>query len=59
MLIEPMENLWVITGENGAGKSTYLRTIALINVMAQAGSYVPAAYASIRLCDQLFTRIGI
>ena len=43
----------------GAGKSTYLRMIALINIMAQAGSYVPAAYASIRLCDQLFTRIGV
>jgi DNA mismatch repair protein MutS len=41
-----------------AGKSTYMRQIALITIMAQAGSFVPASYASIGIIDQVFTRIG-
>jgi DNA mismatch repair protein MutS len=48
----------VITGPNMGGKSTYLRQAALIAVLAQAGSYVPAASASIPLIDRIFTRIG-
>jgi len=48
----------LITGPNMAGKSTYLRTAALLVIMAQAGSFVPAEAASIGLCDRIFTRIG-
>ncbi len=50
--------LWVITGPNMGGKSTYLRQIALIHILAQAGSFVPASYARIGLVDRIFTRIG-
>ena len=48
----------VITGPNMAGKSTYLRMAALIAIMAQMGSFVPAEDARIGLIDRLFTRIG-
>ncbi len=48
----------LLTGPNMGGKSTYLRQIALAVVLAQAGSYVPAASASIGLVDRLFTRVG-
>jgi len=48
----------LITGPNMAGKSTYLRQIALIVVMAQIGSYVPAKEAKIGVVDKIFTRIG-
>ena len=52
------KQIMVLTGPNMSGKSTYLRQTALIAVMAQMGSYVPAAEARIGLLDQLFTRIG-
>ncbi|MBQ2711975.1 MAG: DNA mismatch repair protein MutS, partial [Clostridia bacterium] len=48
----------VITGPNMAGKSTYMRQVALITVMAHIGSFVPADSAEIALCDRIFTRIG-
>jgi DNA mismatch repair protein MutS len=50
--------LFVITGPNMSGKSTYLRQVALICIMAQMGSFVPAAEAKVGLIDRVFTRIG-
>lgn len=49
----------LITGPNASGKSTYLRQVALIVILAQIGSFVPAAEAVIGLCDRIFTRIGL
>ncbi|MCE5298469.1 MAG: DNA mismatch repair protein MutS [Methanoregulaceae archaeon] len=48
----------IITGANMAGKSTYMRAVALTAVMAQAGSFVPAAHARIGVVDRIFTRVG-
>ncbi|WP_374763216.1 DNA mismatch repair protein MutS [Yunchengibacter salinarum] len=52
------QRLWLVTGPNMAGKSTFLRQNALIAIMAQMGSYVPAASAHIGVVDQLFSRVG-
>ena len=54
----PDGRLWLLTGPNMAGKSTFLRQNALIAVMAQMGSYVPAESAHIGIVDRLFSRVG-
>ncbi len=51
-------DLIVLTGPNMSGKSTYLRQIGLIQILAQMGSFVPARRAELGLCDRVFTRIG-
>jgi DNA mismatch repair protein MutS len=58
VIFEKGEVVRVITGPNMSGKSTYLRQAALIALMAQMGSFVPAASAKIGLVDRIFTRIG-
>ena len=55
---EEQERMLIITGPNMAGKSTYMRQVALISLMAHMGSFVPASEADICLMDRVFTRIG-
>jgi len=57
-LDDPSQFLLVITGPNMGGKSTYLRQAALISILAQMGSFVPAAEAKLPVFDRIFTRIG-
>jgi DNA mismatch repair protein MutS len=54
----PNDRLWLITGPNMGGKSTFLRQVALIAVLAQAGSFVPASRAKVGIVDRLFSRVG-
>jgi DNA mismatch repair protein MutS len=56
--LAPERRLWLLTGPNMAGKSTFLRQNALIAILAQMGSYVPAAEARIGVVDRLFSRVG-
>jgi len=53
-----LQAVWIVTGPNMGGKSTYLRQVALICLMAQTGCFVPAVQARLPLLDRIFTRIG-
>jgi DNA mismatch repair protein MutS len=54
----PLPDLIILTGPNASGKSCYLRQVGLIQLLAQTGSYVPAASATLGICDRIFTRVG-
>lgn len=56
--LAPKDRLWLVTGPNMGGKSTFLRQNALIVVLAQAGAFVPAASVKLGLVDRLFSRVG-
>ncbi len=56
--LDPDQKLWLLTGPNMAGKSTFLRQNALIAIMAQIGSFVPASSAHIGMIDKCFSRVG-
>ncbi|MEX0381135.1 DNA mismatch repair protein MutS [Leuconostoc sp. MS02] len=58
VMLDQKTNMQLITGPNMAGKSTYMRELALIVILAQMGSFVPAEYAELPIFDQIFTRIG-
>lgn len=57
-MLETGKNLWLLTGANMAGKSTFLRQNALIAIMAQIGCFVPAQQAKIGVIDRIFSRVG-
>jgi len=56
--LDPKQQMLIITGPNMGGKSTYMRQTALITLLAQIGSYVPASACTVGLIDRIFTRIG-
>ena len=56
--LDQEDKIWLLTGPNMAGKSTFLRQNALITILAQSGSFVPAEKASIGIVDSLFSRVG-
>ncbi len=58
VILDRDSKILIITGPNMSGKSTYLRQVALITILAQIGSFVPASYAVIGIVDRIFTRIG-
>jgi DNA mismatch repair protein MutS len=58
VVMDDKRHFLLITGPNMGGKSTYLRTVALVSILAQSGCYVPAEKARIGLIDRIFTRVG-
>lgn len=58
LFLGEQERMWLVTGPNMGGKSTFLRQNALISILAQVGSYVPAQHADIGVVDRIFSRIG-
>jgi DNA mismatch repair protein MutS len=58
LALDASDRLWLITGPNMGGKSTFLRQAALISVLAQSGAFVPAAQATLGIVDRLFSRVG-
>ncbi len=58
IFLDENKSIIILTGPNMAGKSTYMKQLALIILMAQTGSYVPAEYARIGIVDKIFTRVG-
>lgn len=58
MLITNDLNFAMLTGPNMSGKTTFLKQLALLQIMAQIGSFVPAEQATFRICDKIFTRMG-
>ncbi|MEQ7873682.1 DNA mismatch repair protein MutS [Sphingomonas sp. ASV193] len=58
LALSPADRLWLITGPNMGGKSTFLRQAAIAVLLAQAGAYVPARAATIGIVDRLFSRVG-
>ena len=58
LFTERMRRMGIVTGPNMAGKSTYMRQVALIVILAQMGSFVPAKFARIGIVDKVFTRVG-
>lgn len=58
LMLNHNERIWLVTGPNMGGKSTFLRQNALLTILAQSGSYVPATHAEIGIVDQVFSRIG-
>ena len=57
-LLSDTQSLWIVTGPNMGGKSTYLRQVALICLLAQMGCFIPAKSAKLPILDRIFTRIG-
>lgn len=58
LLDQNKNRMSIITGPNMAGKSTYMRQTAIIVLMAQMGSFIPASAGNIGICDRIFTRVG-
>lgn len=58
VIATPQYNFYLITGPNMSGKTVYIKMIAIIQIMAQIGSFLPAKTATIRLCDKIFSRLG-
>jgi DNA mismatch repair protein MSH4 len=58
VIATPQYNFFLISGSNMSGKTVYIKMIAIIQIMAQIGCFVPAKSASIRMCDKIFSRLG-